>query len=103
MAQIVIGDHARHHGFADRDRANTDARIVSAGRDDLRVMPVAIDGAAGSEDGRRRLDGETRDNRLTGRNPAHHAAGMVGKKYWLAVISHAHFVAVFFTGKLSSG
>src|SRR6516165_9936426 len=30
MTQIVIGDHASHHGFADRHGADADARIVAA-------------------------------------------------------------------------
>src|ERR1700712_3782537 len=29
VAQEMIGEHARHHGFADRQRANADAGIVT--------------------------------------------------------------------------
>ncbi len=36
--------------FADRHGANADAGVVAALGDDLRLLPVAVDGAAGRED-----------------------------------------------------
>jgi len=42
----MICDHARHHGLADRHRADADARIVAADGRDLGLTAVAVDGAA---------------------------------------------------------
>ena len=45
MAQIMVGEHARHHSLADRHRADADAGVVAAFGDDLGLAPVAVDGA----------------------------------------------------------
>src|SRR6516162_9404229 len=50
MTQIVIGEHAGHHGLADGDGANADAGIVAALGDDLGFLPLAVHGAAGRKD-----------------------------------------------------
>ena len=46
MTQIVIGEHAGHHGLADRHRADADAGVVAALGDDLGLVAVAVDGLA---------------------------------------------------------
>ena len=51
MAQRLIGQHAGHHGFAHRHGADTDAGIVTALGDDLRLRAGSIDGLARAEDG----------------------------------------------------
>src|SRR6185437_5613142 len=51
MAQIVIGDHARHHGLADRHGANADTWVVTSGRPDFGIVALAIDGGARYRDG----------------------------------------------------
>src|SRR5262245_12044183 len=40
MHQIVVGEHARHHGFPDRHGTNTDAWIVTPGSDDIGVVAI---------------------------------------------------------------
>ena len=45
LAQIVIGDDARHHGFANRHRPDADARVVAAGGGNVGLVAVAVDGA----------------------------------------------------------
>src|ERR1700759_1375949 len=70
MAEGMIRQHARHHGFADRPRADADAGVVTPLGHDIGVGPVAVHGAARREDRRRRLYGETRHHRLPGRDAA---------------------------------
>ena len=94
MHQIVIGQHARHHGLADRHGADADARIVAAFGDNIGVAAIAVDGLARREDRRGRLDREARNDRLPGRNAAENAAGVVGQKQRLAVIAHPHLVGI---------
>ncbi len=103
MAQIVIGQHACQHGFADRHRADADARIVAALGRDLGVAAVFVDGLARVQDRRRRLDRKARHDRLAGGNAAENAAGMVGQKERLAVIAHAHLVGILFAAERRRG
>src|SRR4051794_14962941 len=42
----MVGQHAGHHGFADRHRANADAGIVTPFGHDVGIGAVAIHGAA---------------------------------------------------------
>src|SRR5208283_3255815 len=100
MTQIMIGDDACHHGFADRHGADADTRIVAPFSRYFGLAAVAVDGAPRRQDRRRGLDRETRDHRLAGGNAAEDAAGIVGEKDRLAVIAHAHLVAVLFTRQL---
>ena len=53
VTQIVIRDHACHHGFADRNRADPDARVVAALGDDLGLVAVAVDRLARRRGSRR--------------------------------------------------
>src|SRR5713101_1256175 len=94
MTQIMIGDHARYHGLADRHRADADAGVVAPLGADLGLGPVTIDGASRGEDRRGRLDHEAADDRLPRGNAAENAAGMVGQKHRLAVVAHAHLVGI---------
>ena len=41
VAQQVVGEHDRHHGFADRHGTDADTRIVAALGDDLRLVAPA--------------------------------------------------------------
>jgi hypothetical protein len=50
LAQIMIGDDARHHGFPDRYRTDADTGVVTALGADFGLGAVAIDGAARSQD-----------------------------------------------------
>ena len=43
MAEVVVGQHDRHHRLADRHRANADARIVAALGRDLGVEAGCVD------------------------------------------------------------
>src|SRR5208282_5146047 len=70
MAQIMIGDDACHHGFADRHGADADTRIVAPLSRYFGLAAVAVDGAPRRQDRRGRLDRETRDHRLAGRYAA---------------------------------
>src|SRR6185295_19998546 len=64
--QIVIGEHARHHRLADRHRAYADTGIMAALGDDIRVLTIAIDRLAWSQDRGCRLDREPCDDGLAG-------------------------------------
>src|SRR5258707_471849 len=46
MAQEMIRQHACHHGFADRHRADSDAGVVAAFGHDIGIGAVAVHGAA---------------------------------------------------------
>src|SRR3977135_1778172 len=99
----MIGDHARHHGLADRHRTNPDAGIMAALGADLGVSSVTIDGAAGGQDRRSRLDHKTAHDRLPGRNAAQDAARMVRQKGQSAVVAHAHFIGILFAAERRRG
>src|SRR5882672_12080472 len=103
LTQIMVGDHARHHGLADRHRTNADARIVASLGADLGLVAEAIDGAAWRQDRGGRLDGKTCNDRLTGRDPAQDAARIVAQEHRLAVVTHANLVPVLLAGKGSGG
>src|ERR1700722_5120850 len=96
LAQIMVRDHASEHGFPDRHRANADTGVVTALGRDLALRAETIDRAAGREDGRRGLHGKARDDRLSGRDAAENAAGMIGKK-GDAFIAGPHLVGVLLT------
>src|SRR5262245_17953932 len=76
LAEIVVGDDACHHGFADRDRADADAGIVAALGDDLGLLAVAVDRAPRRQDRRGRLHGKARHDGLAGGNAAQDTAGV---------------------------
>src|SRR5215831_2760282 len=99
MAQIVIGEHARHHGLADRHRPDADARVMAAAGGDLRLAAVAVDGAARRQDRRCRFDGETRHDRLAGGDAAQNPARIVGEETRLAVSADPHLVGVVLAGQ----
>src|SRR5579872_1828698 len=77
MAQESIGENAGDHRFADRDGPDADAGIMTAFGHDLRLRAGAFDRLARGQDRRGRLDGETRHDRLTRRDAAQYAAGIV--------------------------
>jgi len=77
MAQMMVGKHAGHHGFADRHCADADAGVVAALGDDVRLAAVAVDRQPRRQDRGRRLHRKTRDDRLAGGNAAQNAAGMI--------------------------
>src|SRR5262245_28642465 len=68
LAQIMVGDHACHHGLADRHRTDADARIVAALGRHLGFAAVAIHRLPRGEDRRGRLHREAHDDRLAGRD-----------------------------------
>jgi hypothetical protein len=50
MAQEMICEDNRHHGFTDRDGADSDARIVATLRDDFSLVALRVDGFARRQD-----------------------------------------------------
>src|SRR6516225_338179 len=99
LTQVMVRDHAGHHRFADRHRANADAGIMSAGRGNVGLVSVTIDGAPRDKNRGCRLDRETGDHRLPGGNAAKDATGIVGEKPRFAVVTHADFIAVLLAGE----
>src|SRR5271166_2208014 len=99
VAQKRVRQHAGHHRLADRNGADPNARVVAAFGDDLRILEVAGDRAAGREDRGCRLDSETGDDRLPGRDAAENAARVVGEKSRPPVFAPAHLVRVPFAGE----
>src|SRR6266849_6000971 len=97
MAQEMIGEHAGHHGFADRHRADADAGVVAAFGGDVGVGALAIHGAARGQDRGCRLDRKARHHRLPGGDAAQNAAGLIGQEAD-ALIAHPHLVSVFLAG-----
>src|SRR5208337_2429168 len=94
MPEESVGEHAGRHRFADRNRANADAGIVAAFGDDLRILKDARDGPPRGQDRGGRLDREPGDNRLSGRNAAENAAGMIGEEARAPVRAPSHLVRV---------
>src|SRR4051812_25778071 len=92
VAQVVIREHARHHGLADRDGPDADAWVVAALRHDLRRLAVAGDGRAGREDRGGGLHGEAAHDGLAGRDAAQDAAGVVRSESRRAAVAGAHLV-----------
>src|SRR5262249_15154389 len=90
----MIGDDARHHGFADRHGADADAGIMSPFGYDLALATITVHGAARSQYRRGRLDHEPGDDRLPGGDAAQDPAGVVRQETRLAVVAHADFVGV---------
>src|SRR4029077_12879569 len=70
VTQIVIGKHARDHGFANRHGANTDAGVVTALGDDVGIRSISIYGPPGRQDGGSGLNRKPTDNRLSRGNTA---------------------------------
>src|SRR5271155_372779 len=89
----MVGEHARHHGLADRHGPYPHTRVVPAMSRDLDLVPVDIDGAQRIEDRARRFDGEPGDNVLARRYSAENAAGIVRQENDPAVID-PHLVGV---------
>ncbi len=50
VPQEMVGEHDRHHGLSDRNRANADAWIVSALGDDLGLVSLPVDRPARRQD-----------------------------------------------------
>src|SRR5262249_27155803 len=70
VPQKMIGQHAGHHGFADRDRANADTRVVTPLGDDVGLAALAVDSLTRRQDRRGRLDRKTHHDRLPGGDAA---------------------------------
>src|SRR6185437_14048957 len=102
MAQHVVGEDRRHHRFADRHGADTDAGIVAALGLYLDLLAVRVDAFFRQEDRARRLHRETHDDVLPGRDAAQNAAGIVREELDLAVL-HAHLVRVLGAGESGGG
>jgi hypothetical protein len=77
MAQKLIGKHAGNHRFANRNGADSDARIMAALGRDFGFGTKTIDRSARLQNRGRGLDCETGDNRLAGRDPAEDAARVI--------------------------
>src|SRR5262245_54629510 len=103
LTQIVIGDDACHHGLADRHRANADTGVVPPLGADIGLDTIPVNGAAGSKYRGGRLDRETADNRLAGRDAAQNAARMVGKKHGSTIVAHADLVGILFATQRRRG
>src|SRR5208282_4074772 len=99
MPEERVRQHAGHHRFADRNGADPYAGVVAAFGDDLRILEVAGDRAAGREDRGRWLDREPGDDRLAGRDAAENAARVVGEKSRPPVFAPAHLVRIPFAGE----
>src|SRR5690606_23423056 len=100
VPQRVVGQHDGHHGLAHRHGTDADARVVPALGHDLGLVAEAVDGFAGSENRGRGLDRKAADDRLTRRDAAENAAGVVRREYRSAVGADAHFIGVLLTGQL---
>src|ERR1700730_3466759 len=103
MAQELIGEHAGNHGFADRNGANSNARVVAAFCRDFGLGAEAIDGEARCQNRGGRLDRETRDDRLAGRDSAEYPARVVRQKKRRAVLAPADLVGIGIAGKSGGG
>src|SRR5581483_6879009 len=77
MTEVVVGEHDRDHGLADRHGADADARVVAALGRDLGLVALGVDRLARREDRRSRLDRKARNHRLPRRDAAEDAAGVV--------------------------
>src|SRR5262245_47551189 len=77
MAQEMIHEHDREHGFGDWRRAQAHARIVAAGRDDLDRLSGEIDGLPRHLNAGRGFQRYVNDDVLPGGNAAEHAARVV--------------------------
>src|SRR6266566_3693329 len=93
MSEKMIGQHAGHHGLADRHRADADAGVVAALGRNVGVGALAVDRAARRQDRGGRFHREARHHRLAGGDAAQNAAGMVGQKP-RAVVAGPHLVGV---------
>src|SRR5215472_9394707 len=68
VAQHMIGEDRSHHRFADGHRADADTGIVAAFGLNLDFLAMRIDAFPRQEDRTRRLDRETDDDVLAGRD-----------------------------------
>src|SRR5690606_15215057 len=98
MPQVVIRDRAGDHGLADRHRSDADARSVPPLGAHVDVVAVQVDGAARRQDRRGRLDREQRHRRLSGRDAAEDAAGVIRQENRVAVIADPHLVGILYAG-----
>ena len=93
----MIGEHAGHHGLADRHRADADAGVMAALGHDVGIGAAAIHGAARRQDRGCRLHREPRHHRLPGGDAPQNAAGMIGQEAD-ALIAHPHLIGIFLAG-----
>jgi hypothetical protein len=49
MTEIVIGQHAGHHGLAHRNSANADARVMASFGDDIGFLAETVHGSTGRQ------------------------------------------------------
>src|SRR3546814_20177731 len=77
VKQLVIGEDERHHRRDHRRAADADAGIVPALGDEPGRLPRRVDRRTGGAAPTGRLDGDADDVRLTGRNAAGSATGLV--------------------------
>src|SRR5262245_35975558 len=103
LTQIVVGDDACHHGLADRHRANADTGVVPPLGADIGLGTIPVNRAARSEYRGCRLDCETADDRLAGRDAAQNAARMVGRKHRSTIVAHADLVGTLFATQRRRG
>ena len=80
MAQGVIHQHQREHGFGYRCGAQADAGVVAAVGGDFHGLAVDVDRAARCGDAAGGLDGEVGADGLAGGDAAQDAAGVVAQK-----------------------
>ena len=77
MPQIVIREYQGQHGFRDRYGPDPDARVVPTRRADLGGLAVDVDRTTRAHDARGRLERQTDDDVLSGRNSARASARVV--------------------------
>ena len=90
MAQGMINQYQRQHGFGNRRRTNADTGIVPPFSGYLNGIALRIDRAARLGNRRGRLDGHIDDDFLAGRNTTEHTAGVITDE-----TLRRHLVAMF--------
>src|SRR5262245_64689911 len=101
MTQELVRKHAGHHGFADRNGADADARIVAAFGDNLGFAAKTVDGAARLQDRRGWLDGKARHDGLAGGDAAQNAARVVREEKRDGILAAPHLIGVGLARKFS--
>ena len=99
----MIGQHQRHHRFADRYGADANAGVVPALGDDVHILAKAIHPKTRFKNGTGGLHREARHNRLAGADAAQNAAGVIGLESHQAALRHPHFIRIGRTGQASGG
>src|SRR5262249_28267047 len=96
MAQQMVGQYHRHHGFGDRRGSDSNERVVAAFGAQLHLVTETVDAADGMQDRTRGFHHQPADDVLATRDASQNAAGMVAEEYWLAVF-HAHLIGILLT------